>query len=172
MLYNSSIAEVIPLCIELFQKVSVLVSVLTLTTIGIERYLGICHPMSDFLPWIKTRVALLVIWIVAMVTAIPDVYYMTVIPDDVIPPTINLLKSCRSADNEAERTQQLVIFAFFFIIPLVIMSFAYSSIFICLWRSTQNLPNISKKYDSSFSNVLHTYTFYIVLQQYHHFSIF
>lgn len=121
-----------------------LVSVLTLTTIGIERYLGICHPMSDFLPRIKTRVALSVIWIVAMVTAAPDVYYMTVVPDDVIPPTVNLLKSCRPSDNMAETAQQLVIFFVFFIIPLAIMGFAYTSIFLCLWRSTQNLPNISK----------------------------
>ncbi|XP_078319784.1 orexin/Hypocretin receptor type 1-like isoform X2 [Crassostrea virginica] len=129
--------------VSFLQKVSVLVSVLTLTTIGIERYLGICHPMSDFLPKIKTRVALSAIWVVAMVTAAPDVYYMTVVPDDVIPPTINLLKSCRPSDNMAETAQQLVIFFVFFIIPLAIMGFAYTNIFLCLWRSTQNLPNIN-----------------------------
>lgn len=128
------------------QKVSVLVSVLTLTTIGIERYLGICHPMSDFLPRIKTRVALLGIWVVAMVTAIPDAYYMTVIPDNVIPPTINLLKSCRPSDSQVEVTQQLVIFFVFFIIPLAIMGFAYTNIFLCLWRSTQSLPNINNEH--------------------------
>lgn len=125
---------------------SVLVSILTLTTIGIERYLGICHPMSDFLPRIKTRVALSGIWVVAMVTAIPDVFYMTVVPDNVIPPTINLLKSCRPSDSKVEVTQQLVILVVFFITPLAIMGFAYTNIFLCLWRSTQNLPNISKNY--------------------------
>lgn len=81
-----------------------------------------------------------------MVTAIPDVFYMTVIPDNVIPPTINLLKSCRPSDSEVEVTQQVVIFSVFFIIPLAIMGFAYTNIFLCLWRSTQNLPNISKNY--------------------------
>ncbi|XP_061195571.1 orexin receptor type 2-like [Saccostrea echinata] len=132
-----------------FQKVSVLVSVLTLTTIGLERYLGICHLMSDFLPRIKTRVALLIIWIVALVTAVPDLYYMTVIPDDVIPATVNLLKSCRPKDGKAEVTQQLIIFVVFFIIPFAIMGFAYTNIFICLWHSTKNLPNINAEHGAS-----------------------
>ncbi|XP_062618302.1 orexin receptor type 2-like [Saccostrea cucullata] len=132
-----------------FQKVSVLVSVLTLTIIGVERYLGICRPMSDFLPRIKARVALLIIWIVALVTAVPDLYYMTVIPDDVIPKTVNLLKSCRPMDGKAEVMQQLMIFVVFFIVPFAVMGFAYTNIIICLWHSTQNLSNINAEHGSS-----------------------
>lgn len=125
-----------------FQKVSVLVSVLTLTAISVERYLAICHPLSFRETKFKTRMTILVIWTISILTAIPDLIFLTLVPDDVIPKSLApLLTSCKPLDNQKELKYQLFLTAGFYFFPILIMVYAYLRIALCLWTSTRAGPS-------------------------------
>ncbi|KAK3091209.1 hypothetical protein FSP39_017983 [Pinctada imbricata] len=121
-----------------FQNVSVLVSVLTLTAIAIERYTAICHPLSHKISRKKTVLIIIFIWIVSLSSAVPEILFVTIVLDPVIPPHIPLLRSCRSYVEREQFIYQMVLVCVFFVTPLYLMGFAYLRIALCLWKSTKN----------------------------------
>ncbi|XP_069126447.1 orexin/Hypocretin receptor type 1-like isoform X2 [Argopecten irradians] len=120
------------------QKVSVLVSVLTLTAISIERYMAICHPLSFRVSKYKTILVIGMVWLVSMLTAIPDLVFLTIVPDNVIPPDIGniWLTACLPANIQVEFVYQLFLTVAYYLLPLIIMGFTYTRIATCLWKST------------------------------------
>ncbi|XP_060077862.1 orexin receptor type 2-like isoform X2 [Ylistrum balloti] len=124
------------------QQVSVLVSVLTLTAISIERYMAICHPLSFRVSKYKTILVIGMVWLLSLLVAIPDLVFLTLLPDNLIPPDIGniWLTACIPSDIEKELVYQMFLTVAYYILPLFIMGFAYTRIAMCLWQSTQAGP--------------------------------
>ncbi|XP_063415674.1 orexin receptor type 2-like [Mytilus trossulus] len=116
--------------------VSVLVSVVTLTAISVERYLAICRPLSFRGSRFRTALAVLIIWILSLVSSFPYLVFMTLIHDDLVPESIVLLTSCVSSDFNQEYIFQIFLMVIFFLIPFLIMTYTYIRIALCLWRSS------------------------------------
>ncbi|XP_021345370.1 orexin receptor type 2-like isoform X2 [Mizuhopecten yessoensis] len=124
------------------QKVSVLVSVLTLTAISIERYMAICHPLSFRVSKYKTILVIGMVWLLSLLVAIPDLIFLTLFPDDKIPSDIGniWLTSCRPSNEQTELIYQMFLILAYYVLPLIIMGFTYTRIAVCLWQSTQAGP--------------------------------
>ncbi|XP_070194142.1 orexin receptor type 2-like [Littorina saxatilis] len=111
------------------QKVSVFVSVLTLTAISIERWMAICQPFMFRQTTVRARRIIGVVWLISLSCAVPDLVGMTLhaMPHGLM---------CQpSWSHEAEELHILLIFVFFYLVPLVIMTFTYVRVALCLWRS-------------------------------------
>lgn len=126
--------------VKYFQPVSVCVSVLTLTVISIERWWAICHPLRFKSTTSRARNIIIVIWIVSLLIPIPDVIAVEI--SSIIPPKYQemtvLLTRCQPAfkqlwDTKAQTVYQIFLTVVMFLIPLVLMAFAYSRIARCLW---------------------------------------
>ncbi|VDI19850.1 hypocretin (orexin) receptor 2 [Mytilus galloprovincialis] len=122
--------------ITYLQCVSVLVSVVTLTAISVERYLAICRPLSFRGSRFRTALAVVIIWILSLVSSCPYLVFMTSIHDDLVPSSIVLLTSCVSSDFNQEYIFQIFLMVVFFLIPFLIMTYTYIRIALCLWRSS------------------------------------
>ncbi|KAL5021295.1 hypothetical protein ScPMuIL_000450 [Solemya velum] len=86
--------------------------------------------------------AILVIWTISILTAIPDLVFLTLVPDEVIPKSLApLLTSCKPSDNKKELKYQLFLTAGFYFLPILIMVYAYLRIALCLWTSTKAGPS-------------------------------
>ncbi|KAL5022392.1 hypothetical protein ScPMuIL_001547, partial [Solemya velum] len=119
------------------QDVSVLVSVLTLTAISVERYLAICNPLSFREIQFKTNFAIIVIWAISMIVSLPNLVFLTLVPDEIIPSSLSpLLTSCKPSNSERELQYQIFLVAVFYILPIYVMAFNYVKIGRCLWIST------------------------------------
>lgn len=124
----------------IFQTVSVLVSVVTLTAISVERYLAICRPLSFRSSRFRTAVSVVVIWVLSLASSCPVLIFMTLFPDDKVPSSIVLLTSCRSSNANLEYKFQICLMVAFFLVPLLIMTYTYIRIALCLWRSSTSGP--------------------------------
>ncbi|WAR24521.1 OX2R-like protein [Mya arenaria] len=111
------------------QRVSVFVSVLTLTSISVERYLAICHPLRYHGSYFKTKPIIAVIWIVSLATPSVDFYNMILVHDSEIPESLRpWLTVCGPRDENIEMEFNMFLVVVFFFIPLVIMSYTYGKI--------------------------------------------
>lgn len=114
-----------------FQRVSVVVSVLTLTAIAIERFNAICYPLKARATVVKARFTIVVIWVVAFSASIPDLVYCEIkrsYPENVTP----YLVSCR---NMKPLMGFYIYIIVFFVVPVIIIAFCYARIAKCLWKS-------------------------------------
>ncbi|XP_052778041.1 QRFP-like peptide receptor [Mya arenaria] len=101
------------------QRVSVFVSVLTLTSISVERYLAICHPLRHHGSYFKTKPIIAVIWIVSLATPSVDFYNMILVHDSEIPESLRpWLTVCGPRDETLEMEFNMVLVVVFFLIPL------------------------------------------------------
>ena len=131
---------------------SVFVSVLTLTTISVERYLAICRPLTYRRTTFKTRVALAVIWTIALVTPIQEFFTIDLRHDDQVRESLRpLLSSCGPVNEKVELEFTLFLIGAFYLLPLFVMTFTYANIARCLWTSTTNDSAVSEsKYHSCY----------------------
>ena len=111
------------------QKASVFVSVLTLTAISIERWMAICQPFMFRQTAVRARRIIAVVWLLSLACAVPDLVGMT------LHFTPYGLMCQPSWPHEAEELHLLLIFVLFYLVPLVIMTFTYVRVALCLWRS-------------------------------------
>ena len=129
----------------LFQRVSVFVSVLTLTTISVERYLAICHPLTYRRTHFKTRIVLIVIWVISIVTPIPEFFTIDLKHSLQVRKSLRpLLSSCGPVNETAELEFTLFLTVGFYLLPLCVMTFTYTKIARCLWTSTSNNSAVSE----------------------------
>ncbi|KAK3612595.1 hypothetical protein CHS0354_042103 [Potamilus streckersoni] len=139
--------------VQYLQHVSVFVSVSTLTAISVERYMAICHPLTFRGTKFKTRLALIIIWIISLSAAVPELHIMVIRHDDVIPASLNpLLSSCIPGDANMELQYQITISVVFYIFPLSISAFAYIKIARCLWSSSE-MVNLNMRGNSAITQL-------------------
>lgn len=121
----------------IFQDVTVLVSVLTLTAISVERYLAICNPLSFRKMRFKANFSIIAIWTISLVVSLPDLILLTLVPDEYVPLSLSpLLTSCKPLNSGTELHYQIFLIVVFYIIPIHVMAFTYVKIGRCLWIST------------------------------------
>lgn len=116
-------------------------SVLTLSAIAVERWYAICYPLIFKSTKRRAQVIIVVIWIVSMFIAIPELVVLETFPffgpekelDTV------LLTSCRPGWKQNQQmVHQIVLLVLLYVLPLILMGITYTQIAIVLWRG--NIP--------------------------------
>ncbi|XP_012938336.1 orexin receptor type 2 [Aplysia californica] len=116
--------------VKCLQKVSVFVSVLTLTAIALERWMAICEPLMFRQTSVRAKRAIAVVWLLSLSSAVPDAISLDIIP---VSETARMCGPTWS--EEAETFHLWAIFVIFYLVPLCIMTFTYVKVALCLWRS-------------------------------------
>ncbi|XP_059176686.1 orexin receptor type 2-like, partial [Physella acuta] len=125
--------------------VAVIVSVLTLTSISIERWFAICQPLTFQQTKSRVIICVAVIWIVAHVAAIPRLIVMQENHDALIPPNLTiLLTSCGPRDLDLTIKYEIFLVVTFFVIPIIVMGYNYTAIAVCLWSSSRNTRHLTE----------------------------
>ncbi|KAK2159647.1 hypothetical protein LSH36_149g05012, partial [Paralvinella palmiformis] len=116
------------------QAVTVCVSVLTLCCISVERYYAICRPLKFKATAARTRLLLIMTWVVAIVIVTPELVALDTFQNK--PDNSVLLTSCRSTWTYFQQTAyQIFQMIAFFILPFVLMFVFYIQIARCLWST-------------------------------------
>ncbi|XP_059176057.1 orexin receptor type 2-like, partial [Physella acuta] len=121
--------------VKCLQKISILVSVLTLTAIAVERWLAICRPLMFRQTSVRAKRAIAIVWVISLASAVPDGYSVDVLDYSdhdqgiVCEPTWSM---------EVETIHLWIMFVVFYLVPLGIMTFTYIKVALCLWRSGYN----------------------------------
>ncbi|CAG5121201.1 unnamed protein product, partial [Candidula unifasciata] len=119
-------------------NVSVVVSVLTLTSISIERWFAICKPLTFQQTKARVVACVVIIWLVASLTSMPRLFMMEEIHDDMFPPNVTiLLTTCAPRDVAEARQYEIFLIVAFFAFPSVVMGYNYTAIAFCLWSSSK-----------------------------------
>ena len=132
----------------IFQRVSLYVSVLTLTVISVERYLAICHPLKHHTTSLKTKLSIFAIWLISLATPCNDFINIGIVHDSQVPNSLRpWFTQCSAKNFDTERNFQIVDMILFYAVPLCVMTFTYSKIAMCLWTSTRtNNAGTHRKY--------------------------
>ncbi|XP_025411369.1 orexin receptor type 2-like isoform X2 [Sipha flava] len=121
-----------------FQTVSVTVSVMTLTSISIDRWYAICHPLKFKSTTGRARTAIIIIWIVGLASDIPELLVL-----EAINKTKRMyiyLTQCEALwSQESETAYQIAKIIILYVLPLSLMSVTYYQIVRVLWKS-DNIP--------------------------------
>ncbi|XP_022242496.1 probable G-protein coupled receptor 83 [Limulus polyphemus] len=114
------------------QHCSVIVSVYTLTIIGLDRYYAIMYPLG--FQWTKTRgrIIIAIIWIVAsgvssvqLIHGRAEVFYIQ----------NEIFYDCNEVMDEfGSKVYTLVVFAVTFLIPLLVLTYTYVTIGLKMWK--------------------------------------
>jgi hypothetical protein len=117
-----------------FQKISVMVSVLTLTAISIERWMAICRPLMFRQTWVRAKRAIAIVWIISLAAGVPDAVSLDLLP--VSPHPEETKAFCGPSWSQDTETVHLWInFVVFYLVPLAIMTLTYFKVALCLWQS-------------------------------------
>ncbi|XP_055939902.1 RYamide receptor-like [Argiope bruennichi] len=120
--------------VQFFQHASVSVSVYTLTVVGLDRYYAIIYPLSG--RWTKTRGRLVVFFIWFFSIALSS---FQLVHGKALKFTVGgqELYDCSEIWGEVEgKVYTLMVFNVTFVIPILILSYAYGSIGIKMWGHT------------------------------------
>ncbi|XP_041356649.1 orexin receptor type 1-like [Gigantopelta aegis] len=131
--------------IQYLQKVSIFVSVLTLTAISMERWMAICRPLWFRQTSVRAKRIIVLLWFVSLSAALPDLVTQTTFTI----PRLGVV-CMPSWTDESEKINLLFIFVIFYLIPLIIMTFAYVKVALCLWRSTSSNNKLGQSISHSF----------------------
>ncbi|KAL8621663.1 hypothetical protein ACOMHN_024634 [Nucella lapillus] len=126
-----------------FQNTSVSVSVLTLSAIAVERWYAICYPLSFRSTLSRARNMIIIIWIAAMIIALPELIVADTHPYPFPPPFQSaLLTVCRpSWEPWKQSIYQLILALAMYLAPMVLMILTYTHIALVLWM--QEIPGDS-----------------------------
>lgn len=133
----------------IFQRVSPMVSIVTLTFISIERLYAVCEPLKFEATRKRACAMILAIWIISLASAIPDVLYTEIVrkfPANVT----DLLSNCTVTLSNAY--YYFYTFAFF-VLPCLIMGVAYFKIARCLWKNPIDKISPGGKLASSWNSL-------------------
>ncbi|KAB7495355.1 Neuropeptide Y receptor [Armadillidium nasatum] len=127
------------LCIivNYFQAVSVFVSAYTLVAISIDRYLAIIYPLRPRMTRLKSKLIILVVWILSLTTTLPVAIF-----SDLMEPSVNFyriynLKVCQEDwsqfKQEAGAIYSSALMLLQYFLPLTVLIFTYLRIAIVVW---------------------------------------
>ncbi|XP_076462821.1 orexin receptor type 2-like [Babylonia areolata] len=125
------------------QNTSVSVSVLTLSAIAVERWYAICYPLRFKSTLGRARNMIVIIWITAMLIALPELVVADTHPYNYPPPfTSVLLTECGPAWEPWKQSIYQVILALaMYLAPMLLMLMTYIHIALVLWM--QEIPGHS-----------------------------
>ncbi|XP_044896004.1 substance-K receptor isoform X3 [Felis catus] len=117
---------------NLFPITAMFVSIYSMTAIAADRYVAIVHPFQPRLSARGTRAVIAGIWLLALALAFPQCFYSTITTDQ----GATKCAVVWPEDNGGKMLllYHLVVIALIYVLPLVVMLFAYSVIGLTLWR--------------------------------------
>ncbi|XP_031575423.1 trissin receptor-like [Actinia tenebrosa] len=118
------------------QSVATKASILILTALSLERYLSICRPNRIVITAVRVRILCASLWIVAMGTALPLFIYKTTRP------YFGNEYCTESWSFEAAAAYTYVVFALFYVMPLLVMVALYLKIGQKLLQSTRKTSSM------------------------------
>lgn len=122
------------------QSVATKASILILTALSLERYLTICRPNRVVITAVRVRILCVGLWVIAMGTALPLFIYKTT-------GSFGGIEYCTETwSPDAAAAYTYVLFALFYVMPLIVMVALYLKIGQKLLQSTRKtnsmrLPN-------------------------------
>ncbi|XP_068743365.1 QRFP-like peptide receptor [Montipora capricornis] len=119
--------------IPFVQPLSVAGSVLTLTAISIDRFLGIMFPLKRYVIFSIACIMIAVVWIVGIAVNSPLLYTMKIVFDEQAQKSYCLEVWTPVFTENAARDFTIVVFAAFYVFPLLTMSVLYSFVIHNLW---------------------------------------
>ncbi|KAK7088984.1 orexin receptor type 2-like [Littorina saxatilis] len=125
------------------QNTSVSVSVLTLSAIAVERWYAICYPLRFKSTLTRARNIIVIIWITAMLIALPELIVADTHAYEFPPPFKSvLLTDCRpSWESWKQSIYQIILAIALYLAPIVLMTLTYTHIALVLWM--QEIPGDS-----------------------------
>lgn len=162
---DTSVYQTAPVCkmISYVEMLTALASVINLSAVSMERYIVIVHPMKSraLCTLTNCRKALLVVWLLSVVLALPVVYtnenwsvkYIenTTSADGSVPPRAGReleYFEC-TEDSNLDNPPVLGVFVaayqmvIIFLLPVILMSSSYYRVITALWRSTKNMTALT-----------------------------
>eukprot|EP00057_Strongylocentrotus_purpuratus_P032970 XP_789606.2 PREDICTED: orexin receptor type 2-like [Strongylocentrotus purpuratus] len=146
--------------IPYFQHVTECVSIYTLTAIAADRYLAICHPLKFRIRASRTVFIIIAIWIWSFVAVLPQAIFME-LEYNIHTPSINKpvwLSKCYEAGWHNSFWQKLYyvnIVLLTYILPLCVITVAYSMVCIRLWSAIPGEETRRKKPNDSNNEARH-----------------
>lgn len=139
----TSLADVTSCRLLVFQGVSVSVSVLTLTSISVERWYAICRPLAFKATPTRAKHIISLTWLVSMLIIIPELIVLDT--HHQLPPELTIfLTSCQpSWSHHYQAAYQFFLTVAMYLLPFMLMFGAYIQIARCLWRTS--IPSESSK---------------------------
>ncbi|KAL1489190.1 hypothetical protein ABEB36_014123 [Hypothenemus hampei] len=136
--------EVVCKLSEFVMDVSIGVSVFTLTALSVERYTAIVNPLKKFQTRPVTVLCALIIWIIAVVFALPSAIFSRIVNSPIEKENVTIPTCDPYPAYENYAKYAVVIRAvIYYILPLIIIAIFYILMAIHLHASTKEIPGES-----------------------------
>ncbi|XP_068745905.1 QRFP-like peptide receptor [Montipora capricornis] len=127
--WSVTLCKIIPFT----QSLSVASSVLTLAAISIERFLAITFPLKRYVTFSIACIMIAVVWIVGIAVNSPLLYAMKIVFNEQAQKSYCFEVWTPVFTENAARDFTIVVFAAFYVFPLLTMSVLYSFVIHNLW---------------------------------------
>ncbi|XP_068716710.1 neuropeptide FF receptor 2-like [Montipora capricornis] len=127
--WSATLCKVIPFT----RSLSVASSVFTLAAISIDRFLAIMFPLKRYVTFSIACIMIAVVWIVGIAVSSPIFYAMKIFFDEQAQKSYCLEIWTPVFTENAARDFTIVLFAAFYVLPLLTMSVLYSFLIHNLW---------------------------------------
>ncbi|XP_077999728.1 QRFP-like peptide receptor [Glandiceps talaboti] len=125
------------------QQVSVTVSIYTLMAIGIDRYIGVVHPLRKNIPALKHGIVIAVIWVVSMTMSTAQLVTARRLPYLTKYREVHYVCD-EQWENQLDQTiYELFVIVVIYIIPLCAISYCYFNVVKVIWA--RKLPGNKDK---------------------------
>lgn len=125
--------------IAFLQGLAVAVSVLTFLVLAADRYLAILYPFTRYITRNRAKLIIVLVWITSVLINAPLLYAMrTDGNNDCIEEWEPYFDG-----NKAAQHYTIVLFVFLYVLPLLLITFLYSSLVKELWRSAQSTKTVA-----------------------------
>ncbi|XP_067339669.1 tachykinin receptor 1b [Channa argus] len=116
-----------------FPIAAIFASIYSMTAIASDRYMAIIHPLQQRLSSTVTRVAIIVIWMLALLLAFPQYYYSStaLLPGR----TVCYIDWPEYTTVDFRKIYYVCVTLLIYFVPLCIMGCAYTTVGITLWAS-------------------------------------